>query len=108
MCGGAALEKAAEKGDPLAFTFPLTLLQYRDCNFSFGGLTNRLHKIVISDEKKFGKFNFLDGLKLHILYYSMSIQIYSDLQKQRNNNILNGKCVWYKANTDFLQYMVAL
>lgn len=55
ICGGEALEKAAERGDPLAFQFNLTLLQYRNCNFSFAGLSHRLYKIIKSEEKKFGK-----------------------------------------------------
>ncbi|XP_067005385.1 tRNA N6-adenosine threonylcarbamoyltransferase, mitochondrial isoform X2 [Anabrus simplex] len=52
MSGGAALEKAAERGDPLAFEFPSVMTQYRDCNFSLAGLKNKARRHIIEEEIK--------------------------------------------------------
>ncbi|XP_015927350.2 tRNA N6-adenosine threonylcarbamoyltransferase, mitochondrial [Parasteatoda tepidariorum] len=49
LSGGHAIEVMSEGGDPTAYSFPHSLLHYRDCNFSFSGFTSTQ---VIEDEEK--------------------------------------------------------
>ncbi|KAK5646034.1 hypothetical protein RI129_004498 [Pyrocoelia pectoralis] len=54
MSGGQAIEVAASKAtDPLQFHFTPTLLQYRDCNFSFAGNKNQFVRHIIAQERKY-------------------------------------------------------
>ncbi|KAF5297707.1 hypothetical protein FQA39_LY12038 [Lamprigera yunnana] len=54
LSGGRAIELAASKAnDPLEFSFTTTLLQYRDCNFSFAGIKNQCIRHIIKEERKF-------------------------------------------------------
>ena len=46
MCGGAALEAVALKGDPQAYSLPLPLVQQRTLNFSYAGLKGALRRQV--------------------------------------------------------------
>uniref|UniRef100_A0A1B6DRA7 N(6)-L-threonylcarbamoyladenine synthase n=2 Tax=Clastoptera arizonana TaxID=38151 RepID=A0A1B6DRA7_9HEMI len=53
MCGGQALEKAAELGDPLSHEFTTPLTKYRDCNFSYAGIKNQINRLIIHEEEKY-------------------------------------------------------
>lgn len=51
--GGAAIELAASRAtDPLQFEFDLPIAQYRDCNFSFAGLLNKVIRHAIRLERE--------------------------------------------------------
>lgn len=51
ICGGRAVELAAlQATNPEVFEFPLPLLKYRDCNFSFSGLKDSLVRKLIKKE----------------------------------------------------------
>lgn len=54
MSGGAAIELAASRGNPLAYEFGIPMVQYRDCNFSFAAFKNNIFRVVTSEEKKYG------------------------------------------------------
>ena len=44
----------ASRGDPLAFDFPLPLMQYRDCSFSLAGLKFTAQKLTEAEERRHG------------------------------------------------------
>ncbi|KAK9879467.1 hypothetical protein WA026_006536 [Henosepilachna vigintioctopunctata] len=54
LSGGRAMEVAASKADnPLEFEFATPLMHYRNCNFSFAGLHNKVTRTIITEEKKY-------------------------------------------------------
>ncbi|KAK7793402.1 hypothetical protein R5R35_014308 [Gryllus longicercus] len=54
MSGGAAIELAAQQGDPLSLPFPAVMSHHRDCDFSFAGLKNKARRHIIDQEENFG------------------------------------------------------
>lgn len=54
MSGGQAIETAAMQAtDSDRFNFPLPLMRYRDCRFSFAGLKNNANRTIEKCEKEF-------------------------------------------------------
>ncbi|GAB6033348.1 hypothetical protein CHUAL_013115 [Chamberlinius hualienensis] len=51
LSGGESIELLARKGNPLAFPYPIPLLKYRSCNFSFAGLKTSARRSIILQEK---------------------------------------------------------
>nr|CAD7431636.1 unnamed protein product [Timema monikensis] len=54
LSGGAAVQLAATRGDPLSFQFPFMLSSYRDCNFSMAGLKNKARQHIMRQEHEHG------------------------------------------------------
>nr|CAD7589593.1 unnamed protein product [Timema genevievae] len=54
LSGGAAIQLAATRGDPLSFQFPFMLSGYRDCNFSMAGLKNKARQHILRQEHEHG------------------------------------------------------
>lgn len=53
ICGGQAIELAASKAtNPHVFKLPLSLAEYRDCNFSFNGLKTSVISQLYKKEKE--------------------------------------------------------
>ncbi|CAL1291875.1 unnamed protein product [Larinioides sclopetarius] len=52
MSGGKAIDYMARGGDPKAFNFPLSMAQYRDCNFSFSGFISYSMTTIAREEEK--------------------------------------------------------
>lgn len=57
MSGGQAVELAATRGDPKAYShmFGIPMQTYKDCNFSFSGFKNSINRVTVAEEKKYGK-----------------------------------------------------
>lgn len=55
MSGGHAIDFIAADGDPTAYEFPLSMTQYRNCNFSFSGFSSYATFTIEEEEKRFGK-----------------------------------------------------
>jgi len=54
ISGGAAVEKLARTGDPMAFEITEVMTGHRTCDFSFSGLKVEAIRIVKREEKKYG------------------------------------------------------
>ena len=52
LAGGRAVELLASRGDPRAFDFPMPLMRYRDCSFSFAGLKFTAQKLTEAEERR--------------------------------------------------------
>lgn len=54
MSGGQAIENAARKAsDPNKFFFDTVLTRYRNCQFTFAGISNKCLSHITRQEKKF-------------------------------------------------------
>ncbi|XP_046688848.1 probable tRNA N6-adenosine threonylcarbamoyltransferase, mitochondrial isoform X3 [Homalodisca vitripennis] len=53
MSGGQAIELAASRGNPKAYEFGIPMRTYRNCDFSFSGFKNSIHRITMAEEKKY-------------------------------------------------------
>jgi N6-L-threonylcarbamoyladenine synthase len=50
LSGGPAIERLAKEGDPSIFEFPLAMLKYRDCHFSFSGMKRHAYSLIEEEE----------------------------------------------------------
>lgn len=60
--GGPIIEKKAQKGNPDAFSFPKSLCNRKDCNFSFSGLKTAVKRTV----EQVGKENLTESVICNI------------------------------------------